>query len=66
MPAGRIKWIHPLGSCGKVKFVYNDAAKQYSGLFRGADNGIARLSLASDPAGGSFAPGMALKFFRDN
>jgi hypothetical protein len=23
MPEGRKKWIHPIGSCGKVKFVAN-------------------------------------------
>ena len=66
MPAGRIKWINPLGSCGKVKFIFNNVGKQYSGLFKGADYGIARLSLATDPAGGYFIPGMALKFFRNN
>ena len=66
MPYGRIKWIHPLGSCGKVKFVFNDAAKQYTGLFKGADYGIARFSLAADPAAEGFTPGMALKFFRNN
>jgi hypothetical protein len=63
MPPGRIKWIHSLGSCGKVKFEYNDAANQYSGLFRGADYGIARFSLAGS---NGFNVGMALKFFRDN
>ena len=66
MPYGRIKWIQPLGSCGKVKFVFNDAAKQYTGLFKGADYGIARFSLAADPAAEGFTPGMALKFFRNN
>lgn len=66
MPYGRIKWIHPLGSCGKVKFVFNDAAKQYTGLFKGADYGIARFSLAADPDAEGFTPGMALKFFRNN
>ena len=29
----RTKWIHPLGLCGKVKLVLNDAAKRYTGLF---------------------------------
>ena len=66
MPDGRVKWIHPLGVCGKVKFVFNNASKSYTGLFQGADYGIARLSLALDPADGHFTPGMALKFFRDN
>ena len=50
----------------KVKFVFNDAAKQYTGLFKGADYGIARFSLAADPAAEGFTPGMALKFFRNN
>jgi len=65
MPDGRVKWIHPLGSCGKVKFVANDYSKKtYSGLFKGGDFGIARLSLAGDPGKLGYAPGMALKFFR--
>jgi len=34
-------------------------------LFKGADFGIARLSLAAPPSGG-YKPGMALKFFRNN
>ena len=50
----------------KVKFVFNDAAKQYTGLFKGADYGIARFSLAADPDAEGFTPGMALKFFRNN
>ena len=66
MPEGRVKWIHPLGSCAKVKFLFNENSTQYSGLFKEADYGIARLSLANDPASEGFTPGMALKFFRDN
>ena len=65
MPEGRVKWIHPLGSCGKVKFVANEVSQRYSGLFKGADYGIARLSLAG-PESGGYKPGMGLKFFRNN
>ena len=65
MPEGRTKMIHPFGSCGKVKFVANEFSKRYSGLFQGADYGIARLSLAV-PESGGYIPGMGLKFFRNN
>lgn len=65
MPKDRVRWIHPLGSCGKVKFVYNEVSQRYSGLFKDADYGIARFSLAAPPSDG-YKPGMALKFFRNN
>ena len=65
MPKDRVRWLHPLGSCGKVKFVYNEVSQRYSGLFKDADYGIARFSLAAPPSGG-YMPGMALKFFRNN
>lgn len=67
MPSGRTKWVHPTGVCGKVKFIANDYAKaKYSGMFRGGDFGIARLSVAGPISTLGFTPGMAIKFFREN
>jgi len=50
MPAGAIygtrrKYIHSVGVSGKVKFV--STSNSYTGLFKGADFGIVRLSSAA-------------------
>lgn len=62
----RTKYIHSVGIHGKVKFVSN-GSHQYTGIFKGANNGIIRLSSAAKPVVGSqpLAPGMGLKFLRD-
>eukprot|EP01006_Ploeotia_vitrea_P036087 TRINITY_DN65969_c0_g1_i1.p1 TRINITY_DN65969_c0_g1~~TRINITY_DN65969_c0_g1_i1.p1 ORF type:complete len:124 (+),score=2.30 TRINITY_DN65969_c0_g1_i1:235-606(+) len=65
MPKGRTKWIHTLGTVAQVKWVATDAGKKYDGLFKGADHGLARMSLAADPSKIGFTPGMAVKFFRN-
>ncbi|MCA1990953.1 MAG: hypothetical protein LDL41_02745 [Coleofasciculus sp. S288] len=61
------KWkkaIHAHGSVAKVKFVPT-ADTPFTGLFKGADYGLLRLSLTGDPADRGFAPGLALKLFVD-
>jgi len=66
MPPGRAKLIHKVGAVGAFAF---EATRNhpYTGLFKGSDYGIIRLSSAFEPIpdGNSIAPTIALKFFRD-
>ncbi|HEX5278272.1 MAG TPA: peroxidase family protein, partial [Fluviicoccus sp.] len=63
-PVGYSKPIHPYGAMAKVKFIPT-AGNSYTGLFRGADHGLLRLSVTENPAEGAFQPGLALKLFVD-
>ena len=71
MPAGQLygnrrKYIHSVGAVGKVKF--EAKSNPYSGIFKGSDQGLIRLSSAAAPTADSsspLAPGMGLKFLRD-
>lgn len=77
MPPGLIygtrrKYIHSVGLHGKVRFnaYVPSPSKQtgFTGIFKGAEYGIVRLSSAAKPAiDGSqpLTPGIALKFLRD-
>ncbi len=61
------KWkkaIHAHGSVAKIKFV-PEANTPFTGLFKGANSGLLRLSVTGDPADRGFAPGLALKLFVD-
>lgn len=62
----RRKYIHSVGVHGKVKFV-STGKHSYTGIFKGANSGIVRLSSAAQPVVGGqpLAPGMGLKFLRD-
>jgi len=62
----REKYIHAVGSVGKVSWK-SSGDHSYTGIFEGANYGIVRLSLASEPdeAVVNTAPGMGLKFLRD-
>lgn len=75
MPSGALgtrgKYIHTVGAVGKVNFV-PAGGSPYTGLFKGASNGLIRLSSAVPPSldgmimnGLALAPGMGLKFLRD-
>jgi hypothetical protein len=75
LPNGRIKYIHSVGTVAQVKFV-SSGDHEYTGIFKGADAGIVRLSSALDQdpkakyqgpqtTGKSLAPGFGLKFLRD-
>merc|ERR1719290_705115 len=44
----RQKYIHSIGSVGKVEFVASSSS--YTGLFTGASYGIVRISLAKEPS----------------
>jgi hypothetical protein len=65
LPSGitgtREKYIHSVGVVGKVALV---GGSQFSGIFKGADYGLVRLSCAIKPTD-YLAPGMGLKFLRD-
>lgn len=69
-PAGWIKYIHRHGSVAQVKFVAASDSS-YTGLFKGAEHGLIRLSLTYRPEKNVIlekpvAPGLALKLFRDS
>jgi len=62
----RVKWIHAVGTHAKVKFI-SSGNHPYTGIFKGADHGVIRLSSAAQPAADNsqpLAPGMGLKFLR--
>ncbi len=64
MPEGRPKTLHALGVVASIRFVGTEG-HPYTGLFKGADHGVARFSLGAKPGEGSFAPGIAVKFLID-
>ena len=61
----RKKYIHSVGNVGKVEFVAKENA--YTGIFKGAQYGIIRISFAAEPDENvlNTTPGMGLKFLRD-
>jgi len=61
----RKKYIHSIGSIGKVEFV--STGNSYTGLFQGSSYGIVRISLAGQPSPDvlNTAPGMGFKLLRD-
>jgi hypothetical protein len=48
----------------KVQFVADDS--EYTGIFKGSDCGLLRLSVTGDPSDRGFAPGLAWKTFVDS
>merc|ERR1712121_264052 len=62
----RYKYIHTVGTVGQVEWK-DLGGHSYSGIFKGASNGYARLSVAKEPVSTvqETAPGMGLKFLRD-
>ncbi len=58
------KAIHAHASIAKIQFVPTDNTP-FTGLFKGADYGLLRLSLTGAPGNRGFAPGLAIKFFVD-
>jgi len=63
-PPGYEKPIHPHAAMAKVSFVPT-ANHLFTGLFKGNDCGLLRLSVTEDPAEGAFLPGLAWKAFVD-
>ncbi len=63
-PDGWKKYLHRRGALAKVKIVAKDS--KYTGVFKGAECALLRISLTYKAAGGKpVAPGLALKVFRD-
>ncbi len=63
-PQGWTKYIHRRGALAKVKIVARDHA--YTGVLKGADCALLRLSLTYKAKGSKpVAPGLALKVLRD-
>lgn len=60
----RPKLIHSLGMTAEFEFKSN-GNHPYTGIFKGADNGILRFSLAAKPDDNVIIPAFAFKFFRD-
>lgn len=58
------KAIHAHGSVAKIKFSAA-ADTPFTGIFRGADFGLLRLSVTGDPSARGVAPGLAMKFLID-
>jgi hypothetical protein len=62
----RTKYIHSVGTVGKIKYVSEDNDDDYTGIFKGAEHGLIRLSSAAQPSASQpLAPGFGLKFLRD-
>lgn len=64
-PDGWKKYLHRRGAVAKVKIVAKEGS-EYTGVFKGADCGLLRLSLTYRPTKKrDVAPGLALKVLRD-
>lgn len=63
-PLGYEKPIHPYGAMATVAFEASNG-HPYTGIFKGAECGLLRLSVTGDPADRGFAPGLAWKTFID-
>jgi hypothetical protein len=63
-PLGYEKPIHAYGSMATVAFE-PASGHPYTGLFKGAECGLMRLSVTGDPNDRGFAPGLAWKVFVD-
>lgn len=66
---GRAKFIHAVGNVAKARLV-PEPGQPYTGIFKGHDNVLIRLSCAKEPKANkdpldNFTPGMAVKFLRD-
>lgn len=63
-PLGYEKPIHAHGSMATVAFD-PESNHSFTGVFKGAECGLLRLSLTGDPSDRGFAPGLAWKVFVD-
>ena len=60
----RKKVVHTQGVVVQVKFIPSGISHPFTGMFRGADYGIMRMSLATEPSDNNLVPGIGLKFLR--
>jgi len=58
------KAIHARASVAKTRFIPTENTP-FTGLFKGSDYGLIRLSLTRDPSSSDFAPGLAMKMLID-
>lgn len=63
-PEPRTKYIHTVGTVAPIRWE-SSGDHGYAGLFQGAEYGLIRLSAAAEPGSSGFAPGAAVKLFRD-
>lgn len=63
-PLGYEKPIHPHGAMATVAFEA-EANQPFTGIFKGSECGLLRLSVTGDPSDRGFAPGLAWKAFVD-
>lgn len=63
-PLGYEKPIHPYGTMATVAFE-STGNHPYTGVFKGSECGLLRLSVTGNPADRGFAPGLAWKTFVD-
>jgi len=63
-PYPRLKYVRPVGVVAPVAF-RSYGNHFFTGVFKGSELGIVRLSISLDPKE-TFAPGVALKFLREN
>jgi hypothetical protein len=63
-PPGWRKAIHAHASVAKIAYIALNSPP-FTGLFKGGDYGLLRLSVTGDPKDRGFAPGLAIKFFVD-
>lgn len=63
-PLGYEKPIHPHGVMATVEFKA-EANQPFTGIFKGSECGLLRLSVTGDPNDRGFAPGLAWKAFVD-
>jgi len=63
-PLGYEKPIHPHGAMATVAFDA-EANQPFTGIFKGSECGLLRLSVTGDPDDRGFAPGLAWKAFVD-
>jgi hypothetical protein len=64
VPPNWKKAIHAHGSVAKIKFIPTNSTN-FTGLFKGAEYGLLRLSVTGNPSDRGFAPGLALKLLVD-
>ncbi len=64
MPNGRRKLIHTNGSVAQVRFEANPG-QPFTGIYKGNNCGLVRISAAVNPDQFAFTPGMGLKFLVD-
>ena len=60
----KTKRIHSVGNVATVKYE-SIGTHSYTGMFKGADHALVRLSLAAPATEESTTPGIGVKFFRD-